>query len=121
MQRALAEAPALQAPAARCAMATILDLTKRRPGARHPEKQKRAETPLLAKSTDSRQGADIGGLRRNQGDRPSRNLHTVCEEAACPNIGVVPGRKARDHDDHGRHLHEGVRVLQCEDRIASGA
>ena len=45
-------------------------------------------------------------------------LHTVCEEAACPEYRRVLDQAPRHHDDHGRHLHPRLRLLQREDRPA---
>ena len=45
-------------------------------------------------------------------------LHTVCQEAACPNIGECWQRgHGHLHDPRG-HVHPALRVLQCEDRQA---
>jgi len=64
-------------------MVTVID-TK----ARHPEKQARPDTPLLrkpewirVKAPGSPEYAKTRDIVR------SHNLHTVCEEAGCPNIG----------------------------------
>ena len=71
-------------------MVTILDTVSRtkenRP--RHPEKQGRADTPLLRKPDWIRVKAP-GSPVYNETKRIMRenNLHTVCEEAGCPNIG----------------------------------
>src|SRR5271154_6917109 len=55
---------------------------------RHPEKAHRADTPLLrkpdwirVKAPVSREYAETKAIVREH------NLHTVCEEAGCPNIG----------------------------------
>ena len=50
-------------------------------------------------------------LRRNR-------LVTVCEEAACPNIGECWGKRHATVHDHGRHLHARLRLLQCADRAS---
>ncbi len=71
-------------------MVTILDTVSRsrddRP--RHPEKQGRPDTPLLRKPDWIRVKAP-GSPVYNETRRIIRdnNLHTVCEEAGCPNIG----------------------------------
>lgn len=67
-------------------MATLLDNTGARP--RHPEKQAREDTPLLRKPSWIRVKAPTseGYLETRQIVRDA-NLHTVCEEAGCPNIG----------------------------------
>jgi len=55
---------------------------------RHPEKMKNPENPVLRKPDWIRVKAptsrEYGETRRLMRDN---NLHTVCEEAACPNIG----------------------------------
>ncbi|GAB4230805.1 MAG: lipoyl synthase [Methyloligellaceae bacterium] len=72
-------------------MVTIIDnrhrgASARRP--RHPEKQGRPDTPLLRKPPWIRVKAP-GSPVYNETRRIMRqnNLHTVCEEAGCPNIG----------------------------------
>ena len=68
-------------------MATLLDNTDTAKP-RHPEKQKRAETPLLRKPDWIRVKAPMSvGFQETRKIVHSKNLHTVCEEAACPNIG----------------------------------
>jgi lipoic acid synthetase len=68
-------------------MATVIDTTSAR-AARHPEKQARPDTPLLAKPPWLRVRAP-GSAGYNETRRVVRahGLVTVCEEAACPNIG----------------------------------
>ena len=55
---------------------------------RHPEKQKRADNPTPRKPAWIRvkapTGKGYGEMRRLMRDK---GLHTVCEEASCPNIG----------------------------------
>ena len=56
---------------------------------RHPEKAHKPDNPVRRKKPDwlrvkaptSKEHAETAKLMR------SANLHTVCEEAACPNIG----------------------------------
>lgn len=69
------------------AMATLIDTTEKiRP--RHPEKQKREDTPVLRKPEWIRVRAPVSkGFSETREIVRSKNLHTVCEEAACPNIG----------------------------------
>jgi len=64
------------------------DITIKTPEQRHPEKQHRPDTPILrkpewirVKAPTSPEYHDTRKLMRNL------NLVTVCEEAACPNIG----------------------------------
>jgi lipoic acid synthetase len=67
-------------------MVTLVDRTKRE--ARHPEKAARPDSPVLRKpewirvrAPGSREYAKTRAIVREHG------LHTVCEEAGCPNIG----------------------------------
>ena len=70
-------------------MAIVIDQTEKdRRAARHPEKAHRPDSPLLrkpdwirVKAPVSREYAATKQIVRDH------NLHTVCEEAACPNIG----------------------------------
>ena len=58
-----------------------------------------AETRLdRVKSSSGSRFYEIKQILREQ------KLHTVCEEASCPNIGECFG-KGTDFHDHGRHLH----------------
>ena len=71
-------------------MVTVVDTTKLSGPARprHPEKEGRPETPLLRKPDWIRVKAptspEYGETRRIVREH---GLHTVCEEAGCPNIG----------------------------------
>jgi len=69
-------------------MSTIENLPRKGDRLRHPEKAKNAENPVLrkpawirVKAPTSAAYAETRKLMRES------NLHTVCEEAACPNIG----------------------------------
>ena len=67
-------------------MATVIDTLKARP--RHPEKQNRPDTPLLRKPEWLRVRAPgSAGYNETREIVRSHKLVTVCEEAACPNIG----------------------------------
>src|SRR5229473_4710916 len=68
-------------------MAIVLD-TLQSPRPRHPEKAHRPETPVLRKPPWIRVKAP-GSLGFAETSRIIRanGLHTVCEEAGCPNIG----------------------------------
>jgi lipoic acid synthetase len=68
-------------------MAIVIDTSSAR-AARHPEKQARPDSPLLAKPPWLRVRAP-GSAGYNETRRVVRThgLVTVCEEAACPNIG----------------------------------
>src|SRR3954449_8488334 len=69
-------------------MTVVFDLTEDRPALRHPEKVHRPDTPLARKPDWIRVKAPVSPeyfetrrIVREHG------LHTVCEEAGCPNIG----------------------------------
>src|SRR5256714_15640037 len=66
-------------------MVTIID--SRPP--RHPEKASRPDTPLLRKPDWIRVRVPAASAQYGETRRVLREhgLHTVCEEAACPNIG----------------------------------
>ena len=68
-------------------MALVIDKTSER-GLRHPEKQARADTPVLRKPPWLRVRAP-GSVGYSETRRivKEHGLVTVCEEAACPNIG----------------------------------
>ncbi|MBX9684955.1 MAG: lipoyl synthase [Hyphomicrobium sp.] len=67
-------------------MATLIDTTAPRP--RHPEKQARIDTPALPKPAWLRVRAPGSpGYVATRAIVKAHGLHTVCEEAACPNIG----------------------------------
>jgi lipoic acid synthetase len=68
-------------------MATVIDtLTGARP--RHPEKQARPDTPMLRKPEWLRVRAPgSAGYNATREIVKAHGLTTVCEEAACPNIG----------------------------------
>ena len=68
-------------------MAIVIDNVASRV-ARHPEKQARPDTPLLAKPPWLRVKAPgSAGYGETRRIVKSHGLVTVCEEAACPNIG----------------------------------
>ena len=70
------------------AMTVLLDKTEGNARARHPEKQSRPDTPLLRKPEWIRVKAPGSkGFLQTRDIVRSKNLTTVCEEAACPNIG----------------------------------
>ncbi len=71
-------------------MATLID-TK---AARHPEKQNRPDTPLARKPDWIRVRAPTSaGYAQTRTIVRERKLHTVCEEASCPNIGECWSKK----------------------------
>ncbi|MDQ0463070.1 lipoic acid synthetase [Caulobacter ginsengisoli] len=73
-------------------MATVIDTLKARP--RHPEKQSRPDTPLLRKPDWLRVRAPGSpGYNETRAIVREHGLTTVCEEAACPNIGECWSQK----------------------------
>ena len=78
-------------------MVTVLD-TRTKPASdrrpRHPEKERRADTPVLRKPDWIRVKAP-GSHAYHETRRIMRehNLNTVCEEAGCPNIGECWSKK----------------------------
>src|SRR5215469_6696369 len=74
-------------------MAVILDLTNNaRP--RHPEKAHRPDSPQLKKPDWIRVKAPVSpGYFATQRIVRDHGLHTVCEEAGCPNIGECWDKK----------------------------
>jgi len=68
-------------------MATLID-TVGGPRPRHPEKQARPDTPMLRKPEWLRVRAPgSAGYNATRSIVKAHGLTTVCEEAACPNIG----------------------------------
>ncbi len=70
-------------------MATVIDQSDRdRRSLRHPEKANRPDSPLLRKPAWIRVKAPVGReYAETRAIVREHGLHTVCEEAACPNIG----------------------------------
>jgi len=67
-------------------MAVVIDTTPARP--RHPEKAHRPDTPILRKPDWIRVKAPVSrGYAETHRIVKENGLHTVCEEAGCPNIG----------------------------------
>jgi lipoic acid synthetase len=73
-------------------LAVVLDTIGPRP--RHPEKAHRPDTPMLRKPDWIRVKAPVSkGYRDTQAIVRANGLHTVCEEAGCPNIGECWDKK----------------------------
>jgi lipoyl synthase len=70
-------------------MVVVLDSVGGAPGQpRHPEKVRRPDTPVLRKPDWIRVKAPVSkGFAQTQRIVRDNGLHTVCEEAGCPNIG----------------------------------
>jgi len=70
-------------------MAVVLDTVNDPPQRpRHPEKAHRPDTPVLRKPDWIRVKAPVsGGYAATRDIVRANGLHTVCEEAGCPNIG----------------------------------
>jgi lipoyl synthase len=73
-------------------LTVVLDTVGPRP--RHPEKAHRPDTPMLRKPDWIRVKAPVSkGYRDTQAIVRANGLHTVCEEAGCPNIGECWDKK----------------------------
>jgi lipoic acid synthetase len=73
-------------------MATVIDTTRARP--RHPEKAERPDSPILRKPDWLRVRAPGSpGYSETRSIVREHGLVTVCEEAACPNIGECWSQK----------------------------
>jgi lipoyl synthase len=69
-------------------MAVVLDTTISRQARRHPEKAHRPDTPIGKKPDWIRVKAPVSkGYLETRAIVRAHGLHTVCEEAGCPNIG----------------------------------
>ena len=67
---------------------TLRDDGGEKPRVRHPEKQNRPDTPVLKKPSWIRVKAPRGaGYEETRKIVSDSKLHTVCEEAGCPNMG----------------------------------
>jgi lipoic acid synthetase len=67
---------------------TVLDSVRNEARPRHPEKVQRPDTPVLPKPPWLRVKAPgAGAFDATRATLRAHRLHTVCEEAACPNIG----------------------------------
>ena len=75
-------------------MAVVIDTLKKNARPRHPEKAHRADTALLPKPEWIRVRAPGPGAFGETARLVRGNgLHTVCEEASCPNIGECWAQK----------------------------
>jgi lipoyl synthase len=73
-------------------LAIVLDTVG--PRARHPEKAHRPDTPILRKPDWIRVRAPVSkGYQETHAIVRANGLHTVCEEAGCPNIGECWDKK----------------------------
>jgi lipoic acid synthetase len=73
-------------------MVVVLDTVSQRP--RHPEKAHRPDAPLLKKPDWIRVRAPVSkGYADTKAIVQANGLHTVCEEAGCPNIGECWDKK----------------------------
>ncbi|NEX93913.1 lipoyl synthase [Caulobacter sp. 17J65-9] len=73
-------------------MVTVIDTVARE--LRHPEKQNRPDSPVLRKPDWLRVRAPGSGqYNETRNIVREKGLHTVCEEAACPNIGECWSQK----------------------------
>ena len=67
---------------------------------------------------DPREGACRPGLREDPRHRAS--IISIPSARPAAPISASAGEGARYHDDHGRHLHASLRLLQCEDGDCRG-
>ncbi|WP_439634783.1 lipoyl synthase [Glycocaulis sp.] len=75
-------------------MTTLFDTRQQQRAERHPEKQKRPDTPVLRKPEWIRVKAPAGGVfSETRKVVRENNLVTVCEEAGCPNIAECWAQK----------------------------
>jgi lipoic acid synthetase len=76
-------------------MAVVVDtVSGHTPRARHPEKAHRPDAPALSKPDWIRVKAPVSqGYRDTAAIVRAHGLHTVCEEAGCPNIGECWAKK----------------------------
>ena len=73
-------------------MAVVLDLNNPRP--RHPEKAHKPDSAQPKKPDWIRVKAPVSpGFLETQAIMRENGLHTVCEEAGCPNIGECWDKK----------------------------
>lgn len=69
-------------------MVTLIEPFESKPSIRHPEKQKRSDSPILRKPSWIRVKAPTSKMYQQTLKIVRENrLVTVCEEASCPNIG----------------------------------
>ena len=68
---------------------------------------------------DPRAGAQLAGIRRDQAADARVRPHHGVRGGGLPEHRRVLEEEARDLDDHGRHLHAGLRLLQRQDRQAA--
>src|SRR5512137_93066 len=74
-------------------MAIVLDLVNN-PRPRHPEKANKPDSAVLPKPNWIRVKAPVSpGYFETHSIMRDNGLHTVCEEASCPNIGECWGKK----------------------------
>ena len=101
-------------------MVTVLDTragppekSPARPRPRHPEKANRPDTPVLRKPDWIRVRAPATSphTRRRAHPARARAAHGV-RGGGLPQHRRVLEQAPRHHDDHGRHLHAGLRLLQ---------
>ena len=72
-------------------MTVVLDPSSR---PRHPEKAHRPDAPVLKKPDWIRVKAPVSkGYEETRAIVRTNSLHTVCEEAGCPNIGECWDKK----------------------------
>ena len=79
---------------------------------RHPEKVNKPDKISPSKPPWLKVKAPLGDLfLKTKGLLDDLNITTVCEEAACPNIGSCWEKKTRNNDDYGRYLYQSMFFL----------
>ena len=89
---------------------------------RHPEKAARPDTPLLRKPEWIRVRApNSPDYDANTRDRAREQAAYRLRGGRLPQHRRMLDEASRDHDDHGRHLHARLCLLQRRDRAAEAA
>jgi lipoic acid synthetase len=79
---------------------------------RHPEKEKNIISPLKKKPDWIRSKiVDSQIFFKTKEVVNKNNLHTVCQEANCPNITECWSKKTCNFHDYGRHLYKRMCIL----------
>jgi hypothetical protein len=85
---------------------------RRRQAVAHPVKVEQGEVLKKPDWIRVKAGSPTTRFLRDQADPARDKLHTVCEEASCPNIGEC-FRQGHGHlHDHGRQVHAPLPVLR---------
>src|SRR5882757_2846642 len=92
-------------------MVTVLDTIANAPRLRHPEKAHKPDQEVLRKPDWIRVKAPVSrGYAETREIVRANGLHTVCEEAGCPNIGECWDKK---HATFNIRRNTGTRACAC--------